>query len=64
MTGAPTVRFATRVEYSKDEVFEVCGTLALAERLLHHLGRPLEAAGVARAFELMEGGLGVRVEGG
>ena len=56
--AADEVRFAARVELAKDEVFEVCATLALAERVLHRLGRPLEALGAARAFELMEARLG------
>ena len=55
---AEPVRFPARVDFAKDEVFEVCATLALAERVLEHLGRPLEALGAARAFELMEGRLG------
>ncbi len=55
---AERVRFASRVDFAKEEVFEVCATLALAESVLTHLGRPLEALGAARAFELMEGRLG------
>jgi hypothetical protein len=48
-----------RVWCSWDEAVEVCAALALAERVLDHLGRPLEALGARRAFELMERSLAV-----
>jgi hypothetical protein len=41
----------------KEEVFEICGALALGESLLKHLGRPSEAAHLAAVFEVVEGRL-------
>ncbi len=34
----PPARFAARVDFLKDEVFEICGALALAESVLTRLG--------------------------
>ena len=45
------------VTYRKEEVFEVCGALALAEVLLGRLGRTVEAARMAAVFDLVEAGL-------
>jgi hypothetical protein len=45
----------------KDEVFEICGALALAESLLSQLGRVGDAAYIASVFDVVEGRLvGVR----
>jgi hypothetical protein len=41
----------------KDEVFEICGALALAESILARLGRTAEAAYVAAVFAVVEGRL-------
>jgi hypothetical protein len=46
--------FAARVDFLKDEVFEICGALALAESLLLRLGRSGEAAYLAAVFEVVE----------
>jgi hypothetical protein len=43
--------------YSKDVVFEVCGTLAEAEALLSRSGYAELAVRIAEAFELLEAGL-------
>jgi hypothetical protein len=45
------------VRYRPDEVFEICGALALAEAVLSRHGHELEAARMAAVFELAEGGL-------
>ena len=50
-------RFAARVDFLKNEVFEICGALALAESLLARLGLPGEAAYLAAVFDLVEGRL-------
>jgi len=50
-------RFRPRVRYEKDEVFEICSALALAEAALARLGRPVEASRMAAAFDLAEGRL-------
>jgi hypothetical protein len=41
----------------KDEVFDICGALALSESLLRRLGMPTEAAHLATVFEMVEGRL-------
>jgi len=48
------VRFPTDVVFRKDEIHELCATLALAELVLTQLGRAIEAACVAAAFEIVE----------
>jgi hypothetical protein len=53
----PPARFATRVDFLKNEVFEVCGALALAESLLARLGLSGEAAYLATVFAVVEGRL-------
>jgi hypothetical protein len=53
----PPARFAARVAFLKNEVFEICGALALAESLLARLGLPGEAAYLATVFEVVEGRL-------
>jgi hypothetical protein len=56
--GPPSAaRFAARVDFLKDEVFEICGALALAESVLVRLGRPGEAAYLATVFDVVEGRL-------
>lgn len=45
------------VRYRKDDVFEVCCALALAEVLLAQTGHRAEAARMAAVFELVEAGL-------
>lgn len=45
------------VHYAKEEVFEICGALALAEVVLSYLNRPVEAARMAVVFDLVEGRL-------
>ena len=50
-------RFAARVDFLKNEVFEICGALALAESLLTRLGLPGEAAYLATVFDVVEGRL-------
>jgi len=41
----------------KEEVFEICAALALAETLLGRLGRRAEAAHLAALFDVVEGRL-------
>lgn len=48
------VRFSRTVRYPKEEAFEICAALALAEVVLRGLGRPVEAARLARVFDLAE----------
>jgi len=56
--GAPApVTFRPSVRYSKDEVVEICGALAMAEVVLARLGRPIEAGRLAAVFDLVEGRL-------
>jgi hypothetical protein len=55
--GPTPVRIAEHVCYPKQEIFEVCGALALAEAMLRRLGRPVDAARMAAVFEVVEGGL-------
>ena len=55
-TAAP-VRPAAWVRYRKQDVFEICAALALAEAVLRRSGREPEAARMAAAFELAEAGL-------
>jgi hypothetical protein len=52
-TAQPTA-LAERVAYDKEEVFEICESLARAEALLARLGWRSEAARLARSFELAE----------
>jgi hypothetical protein len=58
--GGPTepLRLRPWVRYDKEEVFEICGALALAETLLTRLGREVEASRMAVVFDLVEGRLG------
>ena len=51
------VRLGPWVRFRKDEVFEICGALALAEAVLARSGHEVEAARMASVFELVEGGL-------
>jgi hypothetical protein len=50
-------RFAARVHFLKDEVFDICGALALGESRLKHLGMLNEAAYLAAVFDFVEGRL-------
>jgi hypothetical protein len=54
---ATPAHFGAKVELLKDEVFEICGALALAESLLARLGRRRDAAYLAAVFEVVEGRL-------
>jgi len=47
-------RFRDVVELSKEEVFEVCGRLALAHQALVREGDPRAATELAWVFDLME----------
>jgi hypothetical protein len=47
-------RFAARVDFLKEEVFEICGALALGEALLSRLGLAREAAHLATVFAVAE----------
>lgn len=51
------LRLGSWVHYRKEEIFEVCGALALAEVLLAGRGRQAEASRMATVFDLVEGGL-------
>jgi hypothetical protein len=42
----------------KDEVFDICGALALGESILTCLGMPDEAAHLGAVFDVVEGRLG------
>jgi hypothetical protein len=46
----------------KDEVFEICGALALGESLLRRLGRDAEAAHLGALFDVVEARLVVPAE--
>jgi hypothetical protein len=46
--------FAARIDFLKDEVFDICGALALAESLLKRLGMDCEAAHLAAVFDVVE----------
>jgi hypothetical protein len=55
---SPTpARFAARVDFLKDEVFDICGALALGESLLKRFGMGAEAAHLAAVFDVVEGRL-------
>ncbi|HVX20219.1 MAG TPA: hypothetical protein VHB02_02615 [Acidimicrobiales bacterium] len=53
----PPARLRPSVCYTKDEVIEVCGALALAEVVLARLGCRVEADRMAAVFDLVEGRL-------
>lgn len=55
--GAGPLRFACSVRFEKEEVFEICAALALAEVLLAGLGREAESSRMAVVFDLAEGRL-------
>ncbi len=56
--GSPSpLQFHAHVVFAKEDVFEVCGALALAEAVLRRCGRPLEAARMGEVFSLAEAGL-------
>jgi hypothetical protein len=51
------LRIPAWVLYAKEDVFDLCDTLARAERALARAGEHDEAACVAEAFALVESGL-------
>ncbi|HUA95767.1 MAG TPA: hypothetical protein VMB82_09595 [Acidimicrobiales bacterium] len=51
------LRLRRWVHYRRDEVYEICAALALAEVLLARAGRPEEASRMAAVFGLAESGL-------
>ena len=51
--GQP-VAFGPWVSYPKEEVFEICGALALAEAVLVRAGSSVEAARMAVVFRMVE----------
>jgi hypothetical protein len=51
------LRLRRWVRYRKDEVYEICAALALAEALLVRAGRPQDASRMAAVFSVVEGGL-------
>jgi len=55
--SAGPLRFACAVRFEKEEVFEICAALALAEVLLAGLGRVVESSRMAAMFDLAEGRL-------
>ena len=59
--GAGAPHFTARIDLLKDEVFEICGALALGESLLNRLGLHNEAAHLAAVFNLVEGRLGAQL---
>jgi hypothetical protein len=56
--GASASHFTARIDFLKDEVFDICGALALGESVLNRLGLHEEAAFLAAVFEVAEGRLG------
>lgn len=51
------LRLRRWVRYRRDEVYEICAALALAEVLLARAGRPEDASRMAAVFCMAEGGL-------
>jgi hypothetical protein len=51
------LRIPRWVRYAKEDVFDLCDTLARAERVLLEAGKHDEAGRVAQAFILLESGL-------
>lgn len=47
-------RFVASIDFLKDEVFEICGALALCEALLIRAGLVAEARRVAAVFDVVE----------
>jgi hypothetical protein len=57
--------FAPQIEIPKEEVFEICGALALGEALLRQAGLVAEADRMAGLFDSVEGRLaGTQPSGG
>jgi hypothetical protein len=54
---AHPAQFSTRIQFLKEEVFEICGALALAESLLLRLGLTAEAGRLSGLFDAVEGRL-------
>jgi hypothetical protein len=55
--GTGASHFRARIDFLKDDVFDICGALALGESLLHRLGRHDEAAHLGEVFDVVEGRL-------
>jgi hypothetical protein len=55
--AAAPARFAARIAFLKEEVFDICAALALGESLLIRLGMLPEAAHLAEVFSVVEGRL-------
>jgi hypothetical protein len=55
--GARATHFAPQVNFLKDEVFDICGALALGESFFMRLGLTNEAAYLATVFDVVEGRL-------
>lgn len=55
--GGRPLRLRPWVRYRKEEVYEICGALALAEAILARAGHPEDASRMAAVFALAEGGL-------
>lgn len=56
-TAPQRLRIRPGVRYRREEVYEICAALALAEVLLARDGHGLEAARMGAAFSLAEAGL-------
>ncbi len=52
--GARATPFAPHVTFLKDEVFDICGALALGESVFTRLGLSDEATYLATVFDLVE----------
>jgi hypothetical protein len=55
--SARATPFAPQVNFLKDEVFDICGALALGESLFNRLGLTNEAAYLSSVFGVVEGRL-------
>jgi hypothetical protein len=55
--GTRPPHFSAHVDFLKDEVFEICGALALGEGVLDRLGLHYEASQLAAVFAVVEGRL-------
>jgi hypothetical protein len=59
-SGPSPVRFATTVDFVKEDVFEICAALALGESLLRRLGHDRSATRLAGVFDVVESRLAAR----
>lgn len=57
LSSLAPLRIPSLVSYAKEDVFDLCDTLARAERALIQAGEHEEAARAAHAFALLEAGL-------